>query len=400
MKKKLIIAFIVFAAIGVGIFYVLTMGDVGADYNTVEAKRGEVTQFVQDTGRVGSKNIRRYYGVGASKVAEIPLELGSTVKKGQLLVKYEDNLDLEIQKVEKQIEALEATYEDARSGADMESVSSARIEISRIKSLLETATSEKERTEDLLSIGAVSQLELDRAINNVETIQGSLRIAQNTYNQLAKGLSSNLRKRYEAEIDVLLLTLDILEKNQENYVIYSDVEGVVTELNTFEGDMPSPGVMIIEIQDPTEKVLLVDFMAEDAILIGPDMKAEIHDLDLDIDMEDLKVDRVYPKAFVTLSELGVRENRQTVEIGLPNAAATFAYGLEMEAKVLIDKPREVLLVPEGAVFRENSKQYVKVLENGDLVEREIKTGVKVNGSVEVKDGLEEGELVLLNYQED
>lgn len=400
MKKKLIIAFFVFAAIGVGIFYLLTMGNVGVDYNTVEVKIGEVTQFVQDTGRVGSKNIRRYYGVGASKVEELPLELGTTVKKGQLLVKYEDNLDLEIQKVEKQIEALEATYDDARSGADMESISSARIEISRIKNLLETATREKERTEDLFSIGAVSQLELDRAINNVEAIQGSLGIAQNTYNQLAKGLSSNLRKRYEAEIDVLLLTLDILEKNQESMVIYSDVEGIVTELNTFEGDMPSPGLMIIEIQDPTEKVLLVDFMAEDAIHIGPDMKAEIHDFDLDIDMENLKVDRVYPKAFVTLSELGVRENRQTVEIGLPEAAAALAYGLEMEAKVLIDAPREVLLVPEGAVFRENSRQYVKVLENGDLVEREIKTGIKANGSVEVKEGLNEGELVLLNYQED
>ena len=225
MKKKLIIAFFVFAAIGVGIFYLLTMGNVGADYNTVEVKIGEVAQFVEDTGRVGSKNIRRYYGVGASKVVEIPLELGSIVKKGQLLVKYEDNLDLEIQKVEKQIEALEATYEDALSGADMESISSARIEISRIKSQLETATKEKERTEDLFSIGAVSQLEVDRAVNNVEAIQGSLGIAQNTYNQLAKGLSSNLRKRYEAEIDVLLLTLDILEKNQENYVIYSDVEG-------------------------------------------------------------------------------------------------------------------------------------------------------------------------------
>lgn len=400
MKKKLIIAFFVFAAIGVGIFYLLTRGNVGAKYNTVEAKIGEVAQYVQDTGRISSKNIRRYYGGGASKVEELPLELGSHVKKGQLLVKYEDNLDIEIQKVKKQIEALEATYDDARSGTDMESISSARIEISRIKTLLETATREKERTEDLFSIGAVSQVELDQAVNNVEAIQGSLRIAQNTYNQLAKGLSSNLRKRYEAEIDVLLLTLEILEKNRESYLIYSDVEGVVTELNTFKGDIPSPGVMIIEIQDPTEKVLLVDFMVEDAIKVGPDMKAEIHDFNLGIDINELKVDQVYPKAFVTLSELGVRENRQTVEIGLPKAAATFAYGLEMEAKVLIDEPREVLLVPEGAVFRENSKQYVKVLEDGDLVEREIKTGIKVNGSVEVKDGLEEGELVLLNYQED
>lgn len=400
MKKKLIIAFFVFAAIGVGIFYLLTTGNIGAKYNTVEVKSGEVGLYVQDTGRISSKNIRRYYGNGASKVEEISLELGSHVEKGQLLVKFEDNLDLEIQKVEKQIEALEASYNDARSGTDMESISSARIEISRIKTLLETATREKERTEELFSIGAVSQVELNQAVNQVESIQGSLRIAQNTYNQLAKGLSSNVRKRYEAEIDVLLLTLQVLENNRDNSAIYSDVEGIVTELNTFQGDIPSPGLLMIEIQDPTAKVLLVDFMVEDAIKIGPDMKAEIHDFNLDLDFNELKVDQVYPKAFVTLSELGVKENRQTVEIELPKTDFNLAYGLEVETQVLIDAPREVLLVPTGAVFRENSKQYVKVLENGDLIEREITTGINMNGSVEVKEGLEEGELVLVNYQED
>jgi len=400
MKKKLIIVFLVFAAIGVGIFYILTMGNIGARYNTVEVTKGDLAQFVEDTGRISSKNIRRYYGNGASKVEIMPLTLGDHVEKGQLLIKYDDNLDLEIQRVEKQIEAVKATYDEALSGTDMESLSSARIEVSRIRSQLDLAEGEKERTEDLFDIGAVSQVELDYAANQVRTLQSSLNIAQNTYNRLAKGLSSNVRDRYEAEIDVLLLSLEILEESKANYEIHADVEGIVTELNTFEGDVPYPGALIIEIQDPSQKVLLVDFMVEDAIQIGAGMKAEVDDFDLGIEINAMKVDQVYPKAFVTLSELGVKENRQTVEIGLPESADSLAYGLELETRVMLDAPRKVVLIPTGAIIEKDDKQYVEVLINGDVVEREIKTGIKVNGSVEVRDGLEEGEEVILNYQED
>lgn len=209
-----------------------------------------------------------------------------------------------------------------------------------------------------------------------------------------------MREKYEAEIDVLLLTLKIHEKNRNDYEIYADIEGIVTELNTFQGDTPTIGSMIIEIQDPTEKVVLVDFMAEDARRVRPDMKAEIQDPNLDIHIDDLKVNKIYPKAFVSLSELSVEENRQTVEIGLPKSLEALAYGLEVETKVMIEAPREALLVPDGAVIWKKAKQYVKVLEDGDVFEREISTGIKFDSLIEVKEGLKEGELVILNYQEE
>lgn len=399
MKKKLIIAFVVFSAIGVGIFYFLTTGNIGAKYNTAEVKMGEVEKYIEEVGRISSKNIRRYNGTGANKVEEMTLELGDYVKKGQLLVKYEDNLDLEIQKVEKQIEALKATYRDVLSGTDVESVNNAKIEISRIRSNLELATKNKESIEALYNIGAVPQVELEQAINSMEQLQSSLAIAQNTYNQLVKGVSANIKKRYEAEIDVMLLTLEIYKKNRENYMIYADGDGIVTELNTFKGDIPSPGSMILEIQDPSEKVILVDFMVEDARNIKLDMKVEIKDPNLGINIGNLKVDRIYPKAFVTLSELGVEENRQTVEINFPESSEELAYGLEVQTKVMIEESRGALMIPVGAVYQNDSKKYVKVLEDKKPVEREIITGIEVNNNIEVKDGLIEGELVILNYQE-
>ncbi len=139
MNKKLIIVFAIFSAIGLGLFYFLTMGNIGVKYNTVEVIRGEVGKYVEDVGRISSKNIRKYYGNGASEVEEMTLELGDHVEKGQLLIKYEDNLDLEIQKVEKQIKALEATYREALSGTDVDRINSARIEVSSIRNDLEMA---------------------------------------------------------------------------------------------------------------------------------------------------------------------------------------------------------------------------------------------------------------------
>ncbi len=400
MKKKLIIAFLVFTTIGVSLFYFLTTGNIGVKYNTAEVKKGAVERYVEEVGRVSSKNIRRYYGNGSFKVEEMTLELGDVVKEGQLLIKYEDDLDLEIQKLEKQIEALRATYSDVLSGTDMESVNSAKIEIARIENNLELAKKNKDRTEELYQSGAVSLIDLEQANNSVEQLKSSLAIARNSYEQLVKGVSEDTQRRYEAEIDVMLLTLEIYKKNQEEYVERADIDGLVTEINTFEGDIPSPGSMILEIQDPSEKVVLVDFLVEDAIMIRPGMRVEVMDQNLGISLADLEVSRIYPKAFVTLSELGVEENRQTVEILLPASVEELAFGLEVGTKVMIEEQQEALLIPSGAVYQKDSKKYVKILEAKEVIEREIITGIAFDHSIVVLDGLREGEQVILNYQEE
>jgi len=400
MTKKLIIAFIVFTAVGLGLFYLLTMGNVGVEYDTVQVTRGQVGKYVEDVGQVSSKNIRSYYGNGTRKVEKMNLEVGDPVKAGQVLIKFEDNLDLEIQKIQKQIEALEAVYNEALTGTDVASVNSARIEISKARSSLDSAKKTKDRTQTLYDSGAASLMELEDAVESVDQLQSALGIAQNAYNKLTKEISENNKNKYEAEIDVLILSLEILEKSRDLSFIYADVDGIVTEVNTFEGDMPSPGVLILEVYDPSEKVILVDFMVEDAKTIKEGMQAEIDDFDLDVHRTDLKVDKVHPKAFISLSELSVEENRQTVEIGLPSDADLLAFGVELSMKVMVEPERESLFVPIASVINEKSKHYVELLIDGELVRREILTGTRFEKNIEVLEGLSEGDQVILNYQED
>ncbi len=399
MKKKLIIALGLLTVLAVAIFYFLTTGNIGTDYNTAEVEIGEVEKFVEESGTVSSKNIRSYYGNSSNKVEKLEVELGDFVEEGQLLIKFEDNIDMEIQKVEKQIEALEASYNEALSGADFESINGVKIEISSIRNSIDLAKENKDRIEELYKNEAATETELEQATNNLEQLQNNLALAQNRYNQLVKGLSENMKTKYEAEIDVLLLSLESLEKNKENSIIYADFDGVITELNTFEGDIPSAGFKILEMQDPSEKSILVDFMAEDALIIKPDMKAEVNDEDLNIRIENLKVQKIHPKAFTMFSELGVEENRQTVEINLPQSNEELPIGLKLETKVMIEELREVLLIPVDAVYEKDMKKYVELLEDGEPVEREVITGIESNNYIEIKEGLQEGDKVIINYEE-
>lgn len=399
MKKKVLIPVLILSIVGIAIVYFLTTGNIGTKYNTVEVKRGTLGKYVEEVGIIRSRNIRQYYSSGLGKVEDITIELGDKVNKGQLLVKFEDNFDLEIQKVEKQIEALEATYSGILQGTDIQSINNAKIEISRIKSNLDLALKDKERIEELYNNGAVPLVELERAINSFDQLSSALAIAQNNYSQLTKGVSLSSKKKYEAEIDILLLTLEGLQRNRDNSAIIADIDGVITELKTFVGDSPYPGSMIIEIQDPKNNVVAVDFMVEDALKINEGMKASLEDSLLDIQIDNLKVDKKYPKAFTTVSVLGEKENRQTVEINLPETEGEITYGIEVNTRVVIEETKDAILVPKGSVYQLNSNNYVKILENGKPVEREITIGLEMNDQVEVKSGLTEGDLVILNYQD-
>jgi macrolide-specific efflux system membrane fusion protein len=62
--------------------------------------------------------------------------------------------------------------------------------------------------------------------------------------------------------------------------------------------------------------------------------------------------------------------------------------------VLGDEARNVVLVPIGALHQTNGRHYVNVLQNGQKVKRTVEVGLKNETYVEIKSGLEAGEIVV------
>lgn len=399
MNKKLIIVFVIFTVIGVGLFYFLTIEDIGTTYNTIELKQEQVSKFVEDVGRISSKHVRTYYGDGVKKIDELPVSLGDKVKKGDLLIRYDNDLDIEIKKVNKQIEALEASYSEVLSGTDMARVNNTRIEINNIKNELSQARKTSERQQILYNEGALALSELEASKNNVKRLENSLAMTRNNYSDLVKDISENIKKKYEAEIEILLLTLESLENQQDAYQVYAEFDGVVTDLQASVGDRPGPNTLILEIYDINNKRVLVDFMVEDAQLVEQGMEAAIVDEKLNHMINGLSVTQKYPKAFIELSELGVRENRQTVVIDLPSTIEPLSFGVEVNTQVMIESSKEAIMIPLDGIYHDRKTPYVKVLENEEVKDVEIQTGIRVDNRIEVKKGLKSGDQVIMNYEE-
>jgi HlyD family secretion protein len=384
---------VVVAAAGL---YYFTQGTDGEDYETALAEIGSIEKHIEEIGEIASKNVRSYYGNGTNEIENLYVEIGDIVDEGDLLLEYDNTIDLEIEKINKQIEALEATYNEAVSGADFEQINTAKLEIENIKNSLEYAEENLQTVEELYKNDAATEKEYKDAQKSVEQLENQLAIGQNQYSLLVKGLSGNVRDRYEAEIEVLALSLKILEESREKFNIYADFNGIITELDTFKGDMPLAGKKILEVQEYNNLRAYGDFIVEDAVKINEGMEVEIYSEDIGINIKNLSIEKIHPKAVSKLSELGIEQKRVMVEITLPKEHENLIIGSKVNIKIKIDDKDNILIVPEEAVYEKNEKTYVEVLENGEPKEVEVVLGIENEDFIEIIDGLEGGQEVILD----
>jgi HlyD family secretion protein len=78
------------------------------------------------------------------------------------------------------------------------------------------------------------------------------------------------------------------------------------------------------------------------------------------------------------------------------AASTLKPGLTAEVEILVDRLADVLQIPLQAVVARGTKNFAFVVKGVDIERREITTGKTNDVSIEIKDGLAEGEAVVLN----
>ncbi|QIZ76906.1 efflux RND transporter periplasmic adaptor subunit [Ferrimonas lipolytica] len=99
----------------------------------------------------------------------------------------------------------------------------------------------------------------------------------------------------------------------------------------------------------------------------------------------------------TVANIDSRVNPTTravvVRAELDNADGKLRPGMLMTLKLIVDERRSTI-IPEEAVIPRQNRQYVFVVADGKVVEKQITLGSRQRGWVEVESGLVEGELVI------
>ncbi len=391
MKKKYIIG----AGVIIIIFIIasLLLGGQTDLPETSQVKIGAIKNTVDETGIVFSKRVNTFYSDMSQRVKTLNVSVGDKVKKGDIILVYENNFDLEIERANKQIEAITASYNESIKGADFQEISNVKLNISTIETNLSFARSNLEKIESLYENNVVSQVEYDEAKNNVAVLENQLQEANNNYSMMIQGVSSNVKKQYEAQIDEVMIQIKILEKNIEQSSIKAEFDGVITELNVYQGSMTQAGVPVVEIQDDLNLGIYVEVLAEDAMEAIKGMPYNIMDNDQVI--KELSINRIYPKAQAKISDLGVSQKRVRIEADLDDTS--YKLGTEVDVEIVLQEKNDVLLVSKDAVYEKENKKYVTVINENEEIETEITIGLEDGTNVEVLSGLNENALVLVEF---
>jgi hypothetical protein len=88
-----------------------------------------------------------------------------------------------------------------------------------------------------------------------------------------------------------------------------------------------------------------------------------------------------------------------VRIRLPNPDGSMRAGMLARLKLIIERRRDAILVPERATFTEGGADYVMVVHGGVAKKRRLALGQTDGSSVEALQGLEAGESVVVQGQE-
>lgn len=392
-KKKYVILSILLVFALIVASSMLSGGQNSFEGKTSKVEVGSIQNTLEETGTVFSKRVNTFYSDMSQRVKILNVSVGDKVKKGDIILTYENNYDLEIERANKQIEAITATYNETVKGADFQEISNMKLNISTIENNLSFARNNFEKTKTLYENNAISEVEYKEAENNVASLENQLQESKNNYDLMMKGVSSNVKKQYEAQIEEIMVQIKILEQNIDRASIKAEFDGVITELNVHQGGMTQTGVPVVEIQDENSLGIYVEVLAEDAAKTVNGMPFIIK---INNESKALKVNRIYPKAETSVSELGVEQKRVRIEADLTEDLK-MKIGSELDVVIVLEEKNNVLLVDRDAIYEKNQKEYVTVIEGDKEVEREITTSLKNDDYAEVTSGLSENEVVLIEY---
>jgi HlyD family secretion protein len=392
-KKKYIILAI---AIVIGLSVIASVyfkGQNKIEVEKSEVKLGSIAKTIEETGTVYSKRVNSFYSDMSQTVKTLNVSIGDKVNKGDIILSYDNNYDLEIERAKKQIEAITASYNEASKGADFQEISNEKLSINTIENNLEFAKNNFDKIKSLYENSVVSKVDYDEAENNVLVLENQLQEAKNNYALLLKGVSLNIKNKYEAQIEEIMVQIKILEKSKEQSSIIAEFDGIITELNVHQGGMTQSGVVVVEMQDENNLGIYVELLSDEAIEASNGMKMVIKYQNSEEQIDELKIDRIYPKALSTVSELGVEQKRIRVEADIANNKNNLKIGTEVDSVIILEKKDNVILVEKDAVYEMSGKKYVTVLNGNQPEEREITTGIKDDKYFEVLSGLTESEIL-------
>lgn len=184
----------------------------------------------------------------------------------------------------------------------------------------------------------------------------------------------------------------------EKVVVRSPASGRVMSIVRESEGVVAAGTPLLVVGDPGKIEVEVDVLSPDAVRIRPGTPVRFHRWGGEGVLEG-RVRVVEPGGFTKISALGVEEQRVWVIADITSPRELWERigdGYRLEASFVLWEGKDVLQVPEGAVFRAGGRDVVYAVEGKRARMRSVELGKRNGLSAQVLSGLSEGETVVVH----
>jgi len=330
----------------------------------IRAKKAEIQGKVQGPGTVQSKVPVTVSAKIIGILEELYADQGDRVQKGQLLAKL-DAAELRAREMAAQAAKNRAQRDLARAQADM----------IKAQANLGLAQSNYQRDLEVFKPGYISMAAFDTTKAQLKVAESEVAAAKATVTALEAAV-----RQAESESQAAA--------SLHGYTrILAPMDGLITVRKAEIGDTIVPSTPIFQMVD-LDQIWVAAWIDESMVAqLRPGQKAAIK----------LRSGRVFPGEVTRLNKEADTVTRE-LEVDVKFAPLPDPLVIGEEAEVVeIDTGHErALAVPVSAVFERDGHKGVFVVEREETVYREIVPGLQDGKRLAVRQGLKEGDLVVIN----
>ena len=373
------------------------------DVTTTQAVVKPIPTYFEATGNLASDESADVAPNVAGKILEVNFDVGSFVQKGSVLVRL-DPRDAQIR-----LEQSEAQFEQSRKGLDTAQANAgqarARLgiapgqkfsvdnfpQVRSAKANLDLAEKELARSQRLLESGDLSRSAYDQRKSQRDALAGQYEDARNAAAVAERAVDAADAQvaAARAAIGTAQTQVDQARKGISDTAILSPISGYVSDRVADPGEYISPSA-------PNTKICTI-------VRTSP--------LRLKIDIPEQSIGKVAVRQGISLQtsaypdrnfagtvtrmlpSLNATARTLTVEADVPNTDGLLRPGQFATVRITQSQPENAVMIPASAVQSQGDINKVYVVKDGIAHERLVQTGLLEGDIIQIKQGLQEGEVV-------
>jgi multidrug efflux pump subunit AcrA (membrane-fusion protein) len=359
---------------------------VAVEVTTAAAIKRDLPRFFEATGSLAGDQQTDVAPQTAGKVVAVGVDIGSYVRRGQMLVKIDDaELKLHVDQAAAQVEQAKAAVRQAEEKIGLrpgQAFDPNRVaEVAAAKVTYDLAEKELKRAEKLIESGDVSRSFYDeqRARRDQLKNQYDVQLAQARQNYAAVDVA-------RTNVANAMSQLALAKKNLSYAVIPAPIDGFVTERTADLGEYVSPQQKVVTIVRTNPLRIRID-IPEQAI---PEVKVGQSVSITTSAWPDKnfagRVARIAPNVSATSRTL-------TVEAEIENNGNALKPGQFATVRLLQERAEPAVLIPARAVLNQAGVNRVYVIKDGHAEQRLVQTGQADGDLIEIRNGVAADEQV-------